>query len=98
MSTLEKLLVLGVLVLVGVILAISLFWSRQDPMKGGTGGDSMVAHRESALPSSPQLGDDKAPASLDGGAASSSPAAKTADPIPPLSFTRRTYSPLARPS
>ncbi|MBI3820565.1 MAG: LysM peptidoglycan-binding domain-containing protein [Planctomycetes bacterium] len=30
MSTLEKLLVLGVLVLVGVILAISLFWNRPD--------------------------------------------------------------------
>jgi len=29
-STLEKLLVLGVLVLVGVILAISLFWTRED--------------------------------------------------------------------
>lgn len=30
MSTLEKLLVLGVLILVGVILAISLFWNRPD--------------------------------------------------------------------
>lgn len=36
MSTLEKLLVLGVLVLVGVILAISLFWSRPDVNNPGT--------------------------------------------------------------
>lgn len=36
MSTLEKLLVLGVLILVGVILAISLFWSRPD---AGAEGD-----------------------------------------------------------
>ncbi len=34
MSTLEKLLVLGVLVLVGVILAISLFWTRDDAPNG----------------------------------------------------------------
>ncbi|MBL8692903.1 MAG: LysM peptidoglycan-binding domain-containing protein [Planctomycetes bacterium] len=38
MSTLEKLLVLGVLILVGVILAISLFWNRPEIQGAGGGG------------------------------------------------------------
>jgi LysM repeat protein len=46
MSTLEKLLVLGVLILVGVILAISLFWSRTDP---GIGSELSSLNHESTL-------------------------------------------------
>lgn len=57
MSTLEKLLVLGVLVLVGVILAISLFWTRDvGGMTGGT--DVSAAAKEKpagSLPDSPVL-------------------------------------------
>jgi len=42
MSTLEKLLVLGVLILVGVILAISLFWNR--PEIQGAGGGALATN------------------------------------------------------
>jgi LysM repeat protein len=64
MSTLEKLLVLGVLILVGVILAISLFWNRADNLNNN--GD--LAHRESQtnpqFPNRSELGNGNNPASF----------------------------------
>lgn len=57
MSTLEKLLVLGVLVLVGVILAISLFWTRDAGIGGDMKGETSIVRNDGAtgLPEPPKL-------------------------------------------
>jgi LysM repeat protein len=55
MSTLEKLLVLGVLVLVGVILSISLFWNRPDfkDAKNSEGSGLVIQHGQADNPNLP---------------------------------------------
>jgi LysM repeat protein len=57
MSTLEKLLVLGVLILVGVILAISLFWNRPDTGGVLDNSSASVVNDTRSLDSGAQGGD-----------------------------------------
>lgn len=70
MSTLEKLLVLGVLILVGVILSISLFWNRPDPgsngrqtahLQNGTGNPTIVVDGNRPNPGGPENSSSKLP-------------------------------------
>jgi nucleoid-associated protein YgaU len=57
MSTLEKLLVLGVLILVGVILAISLFWNRPDAGGGALDNETSLVVNSGQQPDGARRGD-----------------------------------------
>ncbi|MFN0208013.1 MAG: LysM peptidoglycan-binding domain-containing protein [Planctomycetota bacterium] len=67
MSTLEKLLVLGVLVLVGVILSISLFWNQPGSLDPGKGNSGEITQNNNNAGSQPEITRLPVPPSLDSG-------------------------------